>query len=790
MLINILGLAIGLTCFLFILIYINHELSFDRYHKNSDQIYRIDFGGSIFDQELDIPQTGSPFGPFLVESFPEIQQQVRLRDRGGFLVQYEDNSYKEDDIIFADSTLFDVFSFSLIEGNPKTALTKPNTMVITPKIAKKYFGTENPIGKNLKLSNRTDYQVTGILAPIPENSHFNFDIFLSMSSLDESRNNQWLSMNFTTYIQVAPNTNLEDLENKIGEMTKTQIGGEIQQYLNVTYEDFIAKGNRIAFLLFPMNKIHLYSNKDGELAANGDVKYIYIFGAVGLFILLLACINFMNLSTARSSNRAKEVGLRKVIGAERKQLILQFLSESIILTFLALIVAIGLIIVLLPQFNLMADKDLTLWQINQLWLWGVIVLMIFGVGILAGSYPAFFLSAFRPIQTLKGQLLGSNPKKNGLRNGLVVFQFTVTIILIMGTLVVYDQLQYIQNKKLGFEKDHLLVLEDTYILRNNLMPFNEAIRSNAEVVNTTISGYLPGPNSNRNNSTAFLGKSPTATNTQVIQQFSVDFDYIPTYEMEIIEGRAFSKEFSTDSSAVILNESAAAIFGISENPIGQEIGTFGDNDGEFVTWKVVGVVKDFHYNSLREKIGPLALFLRSDTGNITMRINSNNINQLLSWIEQKWNQFAPGQPFNYEFLDESFDELYRAENRIGTIIRLFTFLAIVVACLGLLGLATYTAERRTKEIGVRKVLGAPISSIYLLLTSQFTKWVLVANLVALPIGYFVMRRWLQSFEYQVKIGWSTLLFAALLGIIIAILTVSFHTLKAARLNPIESLKHE
>ena len=573
------------------------------------------------------------------------------------------------------------------------------------------------------------------------------------------------------------------------EQAKIHLGKEIQQYIGVSYDDFLKQGNKMAFSLFPMKDIHLYSSKQDELRANGDIQYIYIFAAIGIFILLLACINFMNLSTARSSNRAKEVGLRKVVGAERQQLIFQFLSESILLTFISVLIAAGMIQLLLPQFNALADKQLSLWQLNQPWVWGAMLAMILLVGVLAGSYPAFVLSAFRPIQTLKG-IFSSKSSVNWLRNGLVVFQFAITITMILGTLVVYDQLKYCQNKKLGFNKDQLLILEDTYVLRNNLMPFNEAIKQRPEVLSTTISGFIPNPNSNRNNSAVSLGRDPSPENTQVIQQFSVDFDYISTYEMEIIEGRAFSKEFSTDSSAVIINESTAALFGIADDPIGKEIGTFSGDDGSLDMWKIIGVVKDFHYDSMREKIGPLALFLRSSTGNITLRVKPDNLNSLLVELESNWSQFAPGQPFSYQFLDDSFDELYRAENRIGAIVRVFTFLAIFIACLGLLGLATYTTERRTKEIGVRKVLGAPVSKIYLLLTSQFARWVVVANFIALPVGYFVMRQWLKGFEYQASIGFGTILFAALIGVVIAVLTVSFHAFKAARLNPIESLKHE
>lgn len=786
-LINILGLAIGLTCFLFILVYVKDELSYDRYHDKSEQIYRIHFQGSMSGQEIVTPNAGAPFGPFMVANFPEVENQLRFRERGSYLFRYEETSFKEENIIYADSTLFDVFSLPLLEGDPKTALTEPNTMVITPAVAKKYFGDENPIGKSLRLDDWQNFRVTAIMNPIPSNTHFRHDIFLSMSSLGESRRNEWLSMNFYTYLVLKEGTDPRAFETKFREAIKGHIGGEVQQYLGVTLEDFERQGNRLSFSLFPMTKIHLHSHTPDELAANGDLKYIYIFSAIGLFILLLACINFMNLATARSANRAKEVGLRKVVGAGRGQLIFQFLSESIILTFLALLIAAGALQLLLPHFNTLSAKELTLTQVNQPWLWGSMLVMILGVGVLAGSYPAFFLSAFRPIQTLKGKV-ASGAKSSLFRNSLVVFQFAITIILIIGSLVVYDQLQYIQNKKLGFNKEQLIILKDAYAMGDKIRSFKEEMKRRPEVVDATISSFLPTPSS-RNNSVMILGRNPETSNSPVIYQFAVDFDYISTFDMQVVEGRAFDPDFSLDSSAVVLNEAATKIFGIADDPIGKEVGAFRDGTDPTI-FKVIGVVKDFHFDSLREKIGPLAMFLGNSRGNVVMRVNTDNIPGFIATLKQEWDKFAPGQPFAYEFVDEAFASLYEAETRVGSVIRLFTFLAIFVACLGLLGLATYVTEQRTKEIGIRKVLGASVGNIYLMLTSQFVKRVVLANIIALPIGYLAMQRWLQGFEYQAGISWATIVFAALSGAVIAILTVSFHAIRATRLNPVESLKHE
>lgn len=595
-------------------------------------------------------------------------------------------------------------------------------------------------------------------------------------------------MNFYTYVALNKEADPKVFEAKFTDKIKDHIGGEIQKYLGITYEDFEKQGNRLSFSLFPMTKIHLHSHKEDELAPNSDVKYVYIFSAIGLFILLLACINFMNLSTARSANRAKEVGLRKVVGAGRRQLIFQFLSESVVLSAIALLLAAGALQLLLPYFNALSGKNLTLLQVNRPWLWASMLILIFGVGALAGSYPAFFLSAFRPIQTLRGAL-ASGAKNSLFRNILVVFQFAITIILIIGSLVVYDQLKYIQNKKLGFEKDQLIILKDAYALGDNLMPFKQEMKRIPEVVNTTISSFLPTPSA-RNFSVTVLGRNPQTNNNRAIYQFSVDFDYINTFGMEIIKGRAFDPDFSLDSSAVVINEATAKIFGIADDPIGKELGVFTGDAGELTVFKIIGVMKDFHFDSLREKIGPLAMFIRGSRGNIVMRVNTGDMPRFLTTLEREWNRFAPGQPFSFEFLDEAFARVYETEVRIGAIVRLFTLLAVVVACLGLLGLATYIIEQRTKEIGIRKVLGASAGNIYILLASQFVKRVALANLIALPAGYFIMQRWLQGFAYQAGISWNTIVFAAVSGVVIAILTVSFHAIRATRLNPVESLKYE
>ena len=787
-LINVLGLALGLACFLFILAYVKDELSYDRYHEKADRVYRVDFEGTVFGQEFELPEVGDPFGPTVLADFPEVEQQVRLRDRGSFLVRYEENSYREEDVVFADSTFFDVFSFPLLKGDPKAVLAEPNTLVITPAVAKKYFADQDPIGQTLILDNDYNYRVTGLMEEMPSNTHFHYDIIASLSSLEESRLNQWVSNNFHTYLVLREGADPVALQAKFPTLIETYIARQLQQFLGITLEDFYKAGNQVEYSLFPLTDIHLYSDKFDELAPNSDIRYVYIFSFIGAFILLLACINFMNLTTARSGNRAREVGLRKVVGAQRKQLIGQFLGESVLLSFVALVLAVLLMQLALPYFNLLSGKQLSIWRADAGWLWAAMVGLSFLVGILAGSYPAFFLSAFRPVQVLKG-LFTRGRGGSIFRNALVAFQFAITIGLIVGSLVIYKQLRFIQNKKLGFNKEQVLILNDAYALGNNALPFKEAILKKPEVKSATFSGYLPTP-SWRSSTSVFLGRSSRPENTHVLQVWYVDHDYINTLDMDMVLGRDFSREHASDSSAVILNEAAMKIFNL-ENPLGQEISRpDGDNGEILLTYKVIGVVKDFHFASLRDKIEPLMLAIGSSTGHLAMRVETTDIPALRASLLREWEHFAPNQPFDFDFMDDDFNAMYDTEVRIGQIVSLFTFLAIFIACLGLLGLAAYTAERRTKEIGIRKVLGAPAQTLFLLLAKEFTRWVAVASLVALPLSYLAMRNWLQGFEYRVQVDVGTLLMAALAALLAALLTVSYHALLAVRRNPVEALRYE
>ena len=789
--INILGLAIGLACFLFILLFIRDELSYDLYHEKADRIYRVNFDGHAFEQDLNFAVVGAPLGPTILEAYPEIEQQCRFRSYGSYAVRYEDQSYTEDAVIYADSTLFDVFSFELVKGDSEKALVEPNTIVITEEIAQKYFGDEDPMGKSLTLDNDDLCRVTGVMKAIPKNSHFNFDMFVSMATTGESRNNMWMSNNFQTYVVLQEGADADKVNAKFDQLVRDYVGPELEQFMGKTIDDLMAAGNYINFSLFPMTKIHLYSDKQEELAATSDIKYIYIFAFIGIFILLLACINFMNLSTARSASRAKEVGMRKVVGAGRPQLIFQFLSESVVITFLGFLLAIVGLIVLLSRFNVLAGKELSMAQINQPSLWAFMLFLVAFVGILAGSYPAFYLSAFKPIAVLKGRLVKRLGNQVSLRSVLVIFQFAITIGLIVGTMIISNQLSYIQNKKLGFDKEQILILKNFYTLGNNCQPFKDEVLKHPQVINASMSSSLPTPSS-RNSSATFLGRTPDPAKTHVMQLFTVDHEYVPTMGMEIVEGRAFSRDFPSDSSAVILNQSAVEMYGL-DDPLGQEISTFSGGtpeNPEITTTKVIGVVQNFHYESLRSKIGPLAIFLGPSRGRLSIKMKGGDIPAFINDIQKKWTTMGPGQPFNYTFMDEEFSSVYEAEDRIGQIFSVFTFLAIFIACLGLFGLATFTAEQRTKEVGIRKVIGASIGRIFVLLTAEIMKWVLIANLIALPTAYYFMSQWLEGFAYPVDLNWMTFTLALVMSLLIALITVSYQALKTAWMKPVKSLRYE
>lgn len=784
--INIFGLSSGLIAFLFILLYVQDELSYDSYNAFSDRLYRVDFQGRLGEQEINSAQNAAPLGPALKEIYPEVEGFMRFRSHGSFLVKYQNRNHKEDRISFVDSTFFTLFNIPLLKGQPTEALKAPYSVVLTQAMAQKYFGIEDPIGKQLILDNGDAFEVTGVMEEIPHNTHFQYDFLLSMSTSEESRNQQWGSFNFNVYVLLQKGADRTAFQDKIQDVLIDNFGKEVEQYVGLSWEEFIAAGNQGQYSLTAVEEIHLHSNLEGEMGPNGNIAYVWIFSIIGLFILFIACINFMNLSTASASTRAKEVGVRKVVGAARGSLIQQFLSESLLISVLSGALAMVGIWFLLPYFNELAGKDLPGLIIQNS---GFIVLAAFisvGVGILAGSYPAFFLSAYQPIKVLKGQV-ERGQSKSWLRSGLIVFQFLITTTLIIGALVVYRQLEFVQNKQLGFDKDQVLIVNDAYALGDNIGAFKERLVQNPAVEHVSVTGYLPVP-SYRNSTSFFKGNSPVPENAILMNNWYIDQEYIPTFEMEMVEGRAFSTAFPSDSSAVIINEKAAE-FWQGEDPVGKQVSQY-DNQDRLVTHTIVGVIKNFHYESLRSRIQPLALFLGESRGAVSMRLQTDDMAGFISFLEKGWNELAPGQPFAYDFLDESFDQMYRAEQRVGRIISTFTILAIFIACIGLFGLATFAAKQRTKEIGIRKVLGASLSGLVGLLAKDFLGLVVISLVAAIPIAWYGMNKWLQNFAYSTSLDWWIFAVAGLSAIAIAFMTVSFQSLRAALANPVKSLRSE
>jgi len=790
-LINIFGLAIGLCCFMLIGMYVLDELSYDKFYQNSDRIYRVQsdikFGGT----EMSMAVSADPFGPTLKKDYGEVEQFTRLySSSGGRLIKKGTIFIEENDITYADSTFFDVFSVEILAGDPNTALAAPNTVAISHSAAIKYFGSESKaLGKTLEVQERTLdlFTVTAIFEDIPSNAHFHYDFIFSMENAPYNFGN-FLSHNFHTYIRLSEGVNYKEFEKKFEEVIQTYILPEASQFMQIkTMDEFRKAGNRVQYSLIPITDIHLHSDRTVELSPNSSMQYIFIFGAVAIFLLLIACINFINLSTAQSANRAKEVGLRKVFGTDRSDLMGQFISESVFTSFIAFGFAIVFAIILLPYFNDLAGKSFSVASLFKIRYLPFILILPLLVGIMAGYYPAFFLSSFRPIEALKGRLnMGSS--KGNLRNYLVTFQFAISLILMISTVIVYRQLNYIQTTNLGFNKDQILVLKGTHVLPNSGEAFKSQVMQMTGVIGSTVGDFLPVDNSSRSDNAFSKEAVMTQDNGFNMQIWRVDEDYIPNLGMEIIKGRNFSPDFRSDSSGLIINESAAKLLGF-DDPIGQKMYTSDNGPGTSMELTIVGVVKNFHYSSLRQNVGPLAMKLGKSRYALAFKVKTENLNQLISDVGTIWKDQAPTMPFQYEFMDESFDQMYRAEQRIGKVALSFAILTIIIAFLGLFGLVTYITEQRIKEIGIRKVLGAHVNSIVLLITKDFLKLVLLGFIIAVPIAWMSMNKWLSDFAFRIDIEWWVFILGGIFTLIITYLTVSFQVVRACKINPVESLKN-
>ncbi len=797
-LINVLGLSIGISVCLVIVLFIANEFSYDRHHVNGDRIYRmtseIKFGGNHWKMVY----CPAPMSKTLPMEFPEVEVSAQFHSEGSYLVKREADNIKENDVIRASRDVFKIFTIPFLEGNPEGALAEPNSMVISKKAADKFFINESALGQTLILDNNQSYKITGVFEDIPTNSHFHWDYILSMEGYKQAEDENWLSNNFQTYFLLREGAKIEDLEAKFDGMILKYVGPQASMVLGgeFTMERFRESGNMIRYGTQSLYDIHLYNTLQGDFEAGGDITYIFLFGAVALFILFIACINFMNLSTARSSNRAKEVGVRKVMGSLRSHLVRQFLTESTLLSVFSFIMAVGFAWLMLPVFNGLANRTLSIPFTDPL-----LYVLLFGfaliTGLIAGIYPSFFLSAFRPVNVLKGNVaLGM--KSGVIRSSLVVFQFVISIFLIIGTIAVFRQLNFIQNKKLGFNKDQVIILPDAYALGDQRQVFKEEILKSSMILNGTISPYLPVDNSSRSDNSWWPeGKSPTEDNIINMQNWGADFDYIKTMGMKIKLGRDFSLDYPSDSSGVILNETAVKLLGIEDDPIGKRIVTFAGNDftdlseSNLTRKTVIGVVENFHFSSLKNNISQLLIFINErPRGMISFRYNAADTREVIQLIENKWKEMAPGQPFSYTFMDQDFASMYASESRLGKIFGIFSGLAIFIACLGLFALTAFTAEQRTKEIGIRKVLGASVPGIVMLLSKEFGKLILIAFVLATPFAWWAVEKWMEDYQYKVQIGWAVYAVAGIGSFLVAWLTMGFQSVKAATSNPVKALRNE
>ena len=783
--INIFGLSTGIaTCFV-IMLYVQDELSYDSFNRNADNIVRVLFQANINGGEINESVSMPPVAEAMKRDFPQVVDATRIHENGSSNIIYKGEVFKDDRFANVDANFFSIFTLQMIKGDAKTALLQPHTVVMTQSTAKKYFGLEDPIGKSIIVTadDNTPYIVTGIIKDMPVNSHFHFEILGSMKSVERAYEDTWMSGGFHTYLLLKPGTDIKQIETGFPAMVKKYMGPAIQKAFGLSLDQFITKGNRLGFALQPLTDIHLNPITTTEFEPGGNATYMYIFSGVAIFMLIIACVNFINLSTAGALKRAKEVGIRKVAGSGRFQLISQFLSESVILAFFALVIAFALVQMALPVFNNIAGKQL---RFDEKSVFAFIGLGLI-VGVIAGIYPAFYLSSFKPIAVLKGKLT-TNHKSFGLRNGLVVFQFFTSVVLLIGTIVVYQQMKFIQNKDLGYNKEQLIIIPDSHLLGKNENAFKQQILQDQRILHATMSHYTPAAPSGYNNALAH----PKGNDNNVVDgvDYHVDENYIPTLGMHIVTGRNFSKDFPTDSTAIILNETAAAALGWNNvTAIGKTVIRQNSDKGRNFPFLVIGVVKNFNFKSLHEAIGPLYMSLQPESG-LIFKIKTTDVAGLLATMKQQWNSYNTGEPFTYSFMDDLFNKIYSAEQKTGTILNIFSVLIILVACLGLFGLVTYTAELRTKEIGIRKVLGASVTQVTQMLSKEFLKLVLIASFIAIPTGWWAMHTWLQSFAYRITINGWVFVVAGITALIIALITVSFQAIKAAIANPVKSLRTE
>ena len=786
-LINILGLSIGIACSLLIAIYVINEAGFDRFNEKKDRIYRIVLNGKMGGQEFVGAFTCAPIGPTLLNEFPEVEDYLRLTGRGPTVIEYDDLTFTDDNIVESDSAFFNFFSIPLLKGDPKNVLNQPRRAVLSESTARKIFGNENPIDKAIKIGDDTArYIVSGVMADFPGNSHFEASILLSFMTNPRSQDPVWISNSFSTYVLLKPNSSYTTVDDKIPALLEKYAGPQVERFMGISIDEFMSQGNKYRYYLQSLKDIHLDPSIQQEFKEASDPKYLWIFASISVLIILIAAINFMNLATAQATRRAKEVGIKKISGSTRGMLISQFLSESFILSFLSLIIALVVIRITLPFFNNLLGSDLSLSLFDSWYKIPVLLGFTLFVGILAGSYPAFFLSSFNPSEVLKGSVKGS--MRNGrIRRVLVVFQFAVSILLITGTLVMYRQIFFMLNKDVGFDREQLLVINAAHTLQNRVEAFKEAVKEIPGVVSIASSTAVPGRNNNLNGY-AIEGRRDE---TILLQTNWVDYDYIDSYKMTLVTGRDFDRSFTSDRDACIINESAAKNFGVTD--IANTRFMLPQDSGRFQYLQVIGIVKNFNFESLRNPIQPYILVSKGENQNwgyVTVRLSAMNYQQTISEIESRWKQFTSNDPLQYYFVDEDFERMYLQEKQNAKLAVIFSALAILIAALGLFGLTSFTVEQRTKEIGVRKAMGSSVSGIYFVISKEIMILVSVSALIAWPLVYYIASNWLENFYYRINAGAFSFLAGLAVALSVATITISYRILKAARVNPAQSLKYE
>jgi putative ABC transport system permease protein len=784
--INILGLATGIICCLLILVYVQDELSYDRYHQKADQIYRIINAGVIRGNQIEMPLVSGPWGPAMVKEFPEVLKAVRIKPPDSrWVIEHGEKKFPEKGLYFVDPTFFEIFDVEMVAGDSNTALNAPYSMVISEEMAEKYFGEEDPIGKIIIGDNWINLNITGVMKKHPPSTHMDYDFLVNFETLnraiepvnkqllygDLSRN--WQNFRIYTYLLLDANADPETVEAKMQTLLEERLG-RVLKTAGVELNPYLQK----------LTDIHLRSNLEGEIGPTGDESYVYIFSAVAIFVILIACINFMNLSTARSENRAREAGIRKVVGADRLQLIKQFLGESMVFAFFASVIAGIAVLFLLIPFNAIAEKNISASSLISVQAVLLLIGIVIGVGTLSGSYPAFLLSAFKPAEVLRGKT--HKGASGGLiRKTLVVVQFSISVFLIIGLSVIYGQMGYMNNRPLGYDKENIIAIPlSDPAPRSTYESYKTALLSNSNVMKVSAASTIPG---------GLFGiglirpMGRPANENLTVQFLNVDYDFVETFGLKLHEGREFSREFTSDMNrALLLNEEAVKQFGF-DSGLGKQL-----SPGGPVALPVVGILKDYYFKSLHQKIEPFVMVLASEQAFnwVFIKTTHENLSRIVQFAEQEWRRINPGHPFEYTFVDSNIALMYQSEMKLSRLFSIFTAIAIYIACLGLFGLASFTVVQRTKEIGIRKVLGASIGGIVVILSKEYVKWVVLANVFAWPLAYYFMRRWLEGFAYHTSLNVLAFFASGALALIIALLTVSFQTIKAATANPVDSLRYE